>query len=51
MVDNVSANNRSCALSFGGAEEPTVNEFFATEQVDSNTILFTKHFNGFTFGK
>ena len=51
LVDNVSASNRSCAISFGGAEGSTVNDFFATEQVDQNTILFTKHFNGFTFGK
>ncbi|MBQ9631086.1 MAG: membrane protein insertase YidC [Treponema sp.] len=51
LADNISANNRSCSLSFGGAESPTINEIFSVEQVDSKTILFTKHFNGFTLGK
>ena len=51
LADSISANNRSCALSFGGAESPIINDFFSFEQVDKNTVLFTKRYNDFTLGK
>ena len=42
MADNVSATNRACALSFGAAGAPIVNELFHVEKIDDYTYLFTK---------
>ncbi len=51
MADNISALNRSCAVSFSGAEGILVNDTCNVERPDENTVLFTKHYNGYTFGK
>lgn len=44
MVDNVSELNRACSLSFGGVEEPIINDLFNYKKIDENTVLFTKKF-------
>ncbi|MBQ9495419.1 MAG: membrane protein insertase YidC [Treponema sp.] len=51
LVDNVSDFNRACAVSFGGVDNQIINELFTVEQPDENTVLFTKRFAHFTFGK
>src|SRR5574344_1646899 len=51
MADNISGFNRACAVSFGGAENSLINDKFIVEQPDQYTVLFTKHYNGYTFGK
>ncbi|MBP3709689.1 MAG: membrane protein insertase YidC [Treponema sp.] len=51
MVDNVTAFNRACAVSFGDANSTIVDELFSVEQPDENTVLFTRRFDTFTFGK
>ncbi len=45
MADNISDFNRACALSFGQAGSPIVNDLFKTEKIDENTYLFTKKFS------
>ena len=51
MADNISAFNRACAVSFGDANGAMINDLFSVEQPDANTVLFTKRYNGYTFGK
>ena len=51
MADNISAFNRACAVSFGDANGAIINDLFSVEQPDANTVLFTKRYNGYTFGK
>jgi membrane protein insertase, YidC/Oxa1 family, C-terminal domain len=51
MADNISAFNRSCSVSFGGPDNALINDTFTVERPDDNTVLFTKHYNGYTFGK
>ena len=60
MADNISDFNRACAVSFGQAGSPIVNDLFKTEKIDENTYLFTKRFtvknddgseNSFILGK
>ncbi len=51
MADNISDFNRSCAVSFGGPDSMIINDTFNVERPDDNTVLFTKHYNGYTFGK
>ena len=51
MADNISAFNRACAVSFGDANGAVINDLFSVEQPDANTVLFTRRYNGYTFGK
>ena len=51
MADNISAFNRACAVSFGDANGAMINDLFSVEQPDANTVLFTRRYNGYTFGK
>src|SRR5574344_229038 len=51
LADNISAFNRACAVSFGDQNSALLNENFSVEQSDADTVLFTRHYNGFTFGK
>lgn len=44
LSDNVSSKNRTCAISFGRAEEKLIDELFNTE-VEGNKITFTKAMN------
>ena len=45
MVDNVSAANRACALAFGNAESPILNELFNVVQENDYTYLFTRNYS------
>ena len=45
MVDNVSAANRACALAFGNAESPILNELFNVVQENEYTYLFTRNYS------
>lgn len=45
MVDNVSATNRACALAFGNAESPILNELFNVVQENEYTYLFTRNYS------
>lgn len=45
MVDNVSASNRACALAFGNAESPILNELFNVVQENEYTYLFTRNYS------
>lgn len=45
MVDNVSEKNRACALAFGNAESPILNELFNVIKEDEYTYLFTKNYS------
>ena len=51
MADNISDFNRACAVSFGGPDNMLINDNFTVERPDANTVLFTKHYKGYTFGK
>ncbi|MFA6856700.1 MAG: membrane protein insertase YidC [Treponema sp.] len=51
MADSISEFNRSCAISFGGPDDILLNDKFNVERPDKNTVLFTKHYNGYTLGK
>ncbi|MCK9170645.1 MAG: membrane protein insertase YidC [Treponema sp.] len=51
MADSISDFNRSCAVSFGGPDNMLLNDKFNVERPDENTVLFTKHYNGYTLGK
>lgn len=60
IVDNISEKNRALSISFGGVDQPILNDLFNYEQIDENTILFTKRFtvtnddgseNSFVLGK
>jgi YidC/Oxa1 family membrane protein insertase len=51
MADSISDFNRSCAVSLGGPDNMLVNDTFNVERPDSNTVLFTKHYDGYTLGK
>ena len=44
LSDNVNSKNRTCAISFGKAEEKIIDEIFNTE-TDGKTITFTKTMN------
>ena len=44
LSDNVNSKNRSCAISFGKADEKIIDEIFNTE-TDGKTITFTKTMN------
>lgn len=45
LADNISKYNRSCALSFGGADANIIDTVFNVEKIDDKTIQFTKTFN------
>jgi YidC/Oxa1 family membrane protein insertase len=44
MADNVSSVNRACSISFGGAENPIINDIFTAKQLDAYTIGFFRKF-------
>ncbi len=44
LADNVNSKNRSCAISFGKADEKIIDEIFSTE-TDGKKITFTKTMN------
>ncbi len=44
LSDNVNSKNRSCAISFGKADEKIIDEIFSTE-TDGKKITFTKTMN------
>lgn len=45
LVDNVSEKNRALSVGFGAVDSPIINDLFNYEQIDENTILFTKRFS------
>lgn len=45
LVDNVSEKNRALSVGFGTVDSPIINDLFNYEQIDENTILFTKRFS------
>lgn len=45
ISDNVNELNRTCALALGGADNKIIDEVFAYEMVNENTILFKKNFS------
>ncbi|QTQ12799.1 membrane protein insertase YidC [Treponema parvum] len=45
LSDNVSNTNRMCALAFGSASNPIINDIFFSKRIDDNTIGFFKTFN------
>lgn len=44
MADNISAENRAFALSFGTQKESIINDVFTVRQPDDRTIIFYKKF-------
>lgn len=44
MSDNVSGDNRTCALAFGGADGAIVSGLFSVEKINDYTVLFTRKF-------
>lgn len=44
MADNVSNLNRACAVSFGSAENPIINDIFTVKQLDNYTIGFFRNY-------
>ena len=44
MADSITATNRAFALSFGGKENPIINETFSVKKDGDNVIIFTKDF-------
>ncbi len=60
ISDSVNDFNRTCAVAFGPADSPVVNDIFEIERIDDYTVLFKKNFTAknsdgsqkkFTFGK
>ncbi len=45
LVDNVSEKNRALSVGFGAVDSQIINDLFNYEQIDENTILFTKRFS------
>ena len=44
MADSITATNRAFALSFGGKDNPIINDTFSVKKDGDNTIIFTKDF-------
>ena len=50
LVDNVTEMNRACAVSFGGINNPIINDVFSVEKISEYEYLFTKEFKVETNG-
>ena len=44
LVDNVTEMNRACAVSFGGVNNPIINDVFNVDKISEYEYLFTKEF-------